>query len=144
VQPQFGGQHRTGRPAPGNDHIEREWIVAGGRRSGLGDVALGRGLRRRLGGDVLHRCCPSGVPGLSRRSRRHLRQSPGRDGKGSTYVDTAFMGLTSSGGCHDHREVTGPSIIRSNPFPVITTPEPSVAPSEPCGSPVPRVSPARR
>ena len=24
VQPQFGGQHRTSRPAPGNDHVEHE------------------------------------------------------------------------------------------------------------------------
>ena len=31
VQPQFGGQHRTGRPAPGNDHVEhgREYVRSG-------------------------------------------------------------------------------------------------------------------
>jgi hypothetical protein len=34
---------------------------------------------------------------LARRSRRPLRQSTHRDGKGSTHIDTAFMGLTSSG-----------------------------------------------
>jgi hypothetical protein len=32
---------------------------------------------------------------LSRRSRRYLRQSPDRDGRESTHIDTAFMGLTS-------------------------------------------------
>ena len=33
VQPQLGGQHRAGRPAPGNDHVGRESrsIGAGGR-----------------------------------------------------------------------------------------------------------------
>jgi hypothetical protein len=41
---------------------------------------------------------PFGSALLSRRSRRHLRQSPDRDGNGSTHIDTAFMGLTSSGG----------------------------------------------
>src|SRR5580658_11081547 len=37
---------------------------------------------------------------LSRRSRRHLRQSPFRPwrGRGSTHIHTAFMGLTSSAG----------------------------------------------
>jgi hypothetical protein len=35
---------------------------------------------------------------LSRRSRRHLRQSPAVTARGSTHVDTAFIGLTSSGG----------------------------------------------
>jgi hypothetical protein len=36
VQPQFGGQHRTGRPAAGNDHVERQGraIGAGGRLGG--------------------------------------------------------------------------------------------------------------
>jgi hypothetical protein len=45
VQPQFGGQHRTGRPAPGNDHVEHE-----GR-------AIGAGGRRRLGGELQLREC---------------------------------------------------------------------------------------
>ena len=38
VQPQFGGQHRTGRPAPGDDHVEHEGraIGAGGRRRSPG------------------------------------------------------------------------------------------------------------
>lgn len=35
---------------------------------------------------------------LSRRSRRHLRQSPDRGGMGEHHIDTAFTGLTSSGG----------------------------------------------
>jgi hypothetical protein len=34
---------------------------------------------------------------VARRSRRDLRQSPDRDGGGSTHIDPAFMGLTSSG-----------------------------------------------
>ena len=39
---------------------------------------------------------PFGSALLSRRSRRHLHQSPDRDGKGSSHVDAAFMGLISS------------------------------------------------
>ncbi|MBB3724644.1 hypothetical protein FHR33_000504 [Nonomuraea dietziae] len=71
VQPQFGGQHRAGRPAPGDDHVEHEGraIGPGGRRPDSGDVAHGevaldRTVRRRLGGELLrvHRCCLSGVP----------------------------------------------------------------------------------
>jgi hypothetical protein len=34
---------------------------------------------------------------VTSRSRRDLRQSPDRDGEGSTHIDRAFMGLTSSG-----------------------------------------------
>lgn len=37
---------------------------------------------------------PFGSALLSRRSRRHLRQSPDRDGRKSTHIDTTFMGLT--------------------------------------------------
>lgn len=71
VQPQFGGQHRAGRSAPGNDHVEHEGraIGAGARRpeSGYvvhGEVAFDRAVRRRLGGELrrVHRCCLSGVP----------------------------------------------------------------------------------
>jgi hypothetical protein len=40
---------------------------------------------------------PFGSALLGRRSRRHLRQSPDRDGKGSTQIDLSLMGLTSSG-----------------------------------------------
>ena len=69
VQPQFGGQHRAGRPAPGDDHVEHGgWIV-----------------RRRLGGEPRrwHGCCLSGVrwwsrPDLSTRVIRTPNGLPAR------------------------------------------------------------------
>ena len=44
VQPQFGGQHRASRPAPGNDHVEHEGraISAGGRRPGTSPTVKSR------------------------------------------------------------------------------------------------------
>ena len=107
VQPQFGGQHRTGRPAPGNDHVEHEGraIGAGGRRRESGDVAHGgvaldRVVRRRLGGELqrVHRCCLSGVPCWRGAPGDTYVNRPTVTGRGSTHIDTAFMGLTSSGG----------------------------------------------
>lgn len=107
VQPQFGGQHRASRPAPGNDHIEHEGraIWAGCRRPESGDgarseVALDRVVRRQLGGELRrgHRSglsrvpCWRGTPGDTYVNR------PTMTGRGSTHIDTAFMGLTSSGG----------------------------------------------
>jgi hypothetical protein len=59
VQPQFGGQHRTSRPAPGDDHIEHEG--------------------RAIGGDA-------------------YVNRPTVMVRGSTHIDIASMGLTSSGG----------------------------------------------
>ena len=105
VQPQFGGQHRTGRPAPGNDHVEHEGraIGAGGRRWESGDVAHGALddiVRRRLGGELrrVHRCCLSGVPCWRGAPGDTYVNRPTVTGRGSTHIDTAFMGLTSSGG----------------------------------------------
>ena len=107
VQPQFGGQHRTSRPAPGNDHVEHEGraIGAGGRRWESGDVAHGgvaldRIVRRRLGGELqrVHRCCLSGVPCWRGAPGDTYVNRPTVTGRGSTHIDTAFMGLTSSGG----------------------------------------------
>jgi len=61
---------------------------------------------------------------LSRHSRRHLRQSPGPDRKGSTHVDTAFMGLTSSIGVTANCKLSARS-SSLQPFspPLITTPD---------------------
>lgn len=53
---------------------------------------------------------------MSRRSRRHLRQSPAVTGRGSTHVDTAFMGLTSSGGVAVHCKLQA----RASPRPIIS------------------------
>jgi hypothetical protein len=73
---------------------------------------------------------PFGSASLSRCSRRHLRQSPNRVGKGSTHIDTAFMGLTSSGGgtvdCKLQARASPRPILFSY---VITTPNgPAVVP----------------
>ena len=47
-----------------------------------------------------------------RRSRRHLRQSPDRDGRGSTHIATTSMGLTSSS------NITATCKLQPNPPPV--------------------------
>ena len=100
VQPQFGGQHRTGRPAPGNDHVEHE-----GARSwphaGTSPTTKSRStVRRWLGGERrrVHRCCLSGVPCWRGAPGDTYVNRPTVTGRGSTHIDTAFMGLTSSGG----------------------------------------------
>jgi hypothetical protein len=58
----------------------------------------------------MHRLLPFGSA-LSRRSRRHLRQSPTVTERGSTHLDTAFTGLTSS------RSVTNSHTLRPNGIP---------------------------
>lgn len=60
-----------------------------------GEVAFADTVRRCLRSEM-HGGAPFGIALVSRRSRRHLRQSPGREGERSTHVDTAFTGLTSS------------------------------------------------
>lgn len=127
VQPQFGGQHRAGRPAPGNDHVEHEGraIGAGARRPGSGyvvhgEVALDRAVRRRLGGEPrrVHRCCLSGVPCWRGTPGDTYVNRPTVTERGSTHIATAFMGLTSSGGV----TVNGKLQARASPRPLISQP----------------------
>lgn len=128
VQPQLGGQHRASRPAPGNDHVEHEGraIGAGGRRAGNsgdvahGEVALDRIVRRRLGGELprVHRCCLSGVPCWRGAPGDTYVNRPTVTGSGSTHIDTAFMGLTSSGGVTVSRKLQAPA----SPRPILSRP----------------------
>ena len=69
-----------------------------GRRHG--GVALDHIVRRRLGGELqrVHRCCLSGVPCWRGAPGDTYVNRPTVTGRGSTHIDTAFMGLTSSGG----------------------------------------------
>ena len=99
VQPQFGGQHRTGRPAPGNDHVEHE-----GR-------AIGESRR-------VHRCCLSGVPCWRGAPGDTYVNRPAVTGRGSTHIDTAFMGLTSSGGVTVNCKLQA----RASPRPTLSQP----------------------
>jgi hypothetical protein len=105
VQPQFGGKHRASRPAPDNDHVEHE-------------VALDRIVRRRPGGELrrVHRCCLSGVPCCRGAPGDTYVNRPTVTGRGSTHVDTAFMGLTSSGGVTVHCKLQA----RASPRPVLS------------------------
>jgi hypothetical protein len=61
---------------------------------------------------------PFGSALLARRSRRHLRQSPAVTGRGSTHIDTAFMGLTSSGGVAVNCKLQA----RASPSPTLSQP----------------------
>ena len=88
VQPQLGGQHRAGRPAPGDDHVED------------------RGSRCMV--------LPFGSAWLARRSRRHLRQSPDRDGKGEHPHRYSVHGSHLLGRCRGQPQATSPSNIASS------------------------------
>jgi hypothetical protein len=63
-----------------------------------GEVAFGDTVQRCLGSELqrIHRLLPFKSALLERRSRRHLRQSPDHASRGSTHIDLAFTGLTSS------------------------------------------------
>src|SRR5437868_13497646 len=143
VQPQLGGQHRAGRPATGNDHIEDEGRAIGvrgrrpenvgdWRRESVGDwrpesardiahrgFTLGPVVRRRLGGELLrvHSCCLSGVPYWRGAPGDTYLNRPAVTARGSTHIDTAFMGLTSSGGVTVNRKLQARASPRPTLFP---------------------------